>query len=675
MFYNHWYLRKNGRFGLIWLAATQSRVLTRRELAAVNVSMTVSNILEHIPGNFTDVNNRPRRFSLYLSSQLMYGSVKVLQKQWEYLLGDLTALLKKFHPDISSTAEIDLIIARHEPVTLESCVPSGIKDKCYDPFFGVFKENMADIQALLAIWDDDYVKREPMGPEPIKAELGSPHSVSDIQQIQISDHPDISMTSIEIPGEQDLPCPDAEHLAFIQAADQQFNTSVEDLIPPAIPRILDNQDISQLLANELPEEDKIQARTIEETPAAKTPRELPVTPKKPKRRHQDDKGGVRKKPRNLDAEGKLSSDDAASATRQEIVRDEEKVPVQHASQEQKKSEFSKSPIRQSDVQQLLSPKVARHHENWLQMNSSLQLTPIPPTPSPIRKRQPHKLIIDETLQMTRLQLKQNMSSSSETCATLVLPSAQKKDLFKEPGSEALRHSTLSTLWTRNCKFGLRVSETDKDPLASSDISPLESPRIKRKKPIIDYETPLKLPRAESMLSGPGSIEKGRDTSTVSATNESKERSKSLIGPASDDSAANISADQNQISTYSEYERNLVDVSLAPLPEEQEQIVSPVPLQLPVEMPSIRVTDQLQKESVNTTESVHSELMRLVKENAGQRGIWTTFRNICPPLTSTRPLAISLFGELCFQVGKGLLQVRQDEPYGEIFIWEPNGDLL
>ena len=34
-------------------------------------------------------------------------------------------------------------------MTLESCVPVSIKDKCYDPFFGVIKEDMADIQALL----------------------------------------------------------------------------------------------------------------------------------------------------------------------------------------------------------------------------------------------------------------------------------------------------------------------------------------------------------------------------------------------------------------------------------------------------------------------------------------------------------------------------------------------
>ncbi|RUS78863.1 hypothetical protein EGW08_013368 [Elysia chlorotica] len=672
MFYNHWYLRKNGRFGLVWLAATQSRVLSRRELAAVNVSMTVSNILEHIPGNYADVNNRPRRFSLYLSSQLMYGSVKVLQKQWEYLLGDLTGLLRRFHPDINPTTDIDLIITRHDPVTLESCVPSGIKDKCYDPFFGIFKENVADIQALLASWDDDYIKREPLDPETLtfKAELGSPNSVTDIQQIQILDHLDTSV-SIEIPGEQDLPYPDAEHLAFIQAADQQINISVDDLITPAVSRILADQEISQLLADKLCEEGQTHARTIEETPAAKTPRELPSTPRKPKRRQPDDRG-VRKIPRNLDAEGKSSSDDAASGSQSEIVRDGENVPVQQTSQTenvQRSTDSPKSPARPSIVQPVVSPEVPGRGENWLELNSSLQLTHIPHTPSPVRKRQPHKLIIDVTLQMTRNDLKQNMASSSETCAALVLPSTQKKDLFKEPGSEAVRHSKICRLWTRNCKFGLRVSETERNPHASSDISPLESPRIKRKQESLDYETPAKLRRAESMLSGQTSIEQRRDTSAVSAVNESRDRSKSLVGQASDDSAANLSADQNYISTYSEYERNMVDVSLAPLPEEQEQIMSPVPLQVLDEIPPLNVTDQTQRGSPKTTETAHNELLRLVREKAGERGNWTTFRTICPPASSSRLQAISLFGELCFQVAKRFLQVRQDEPYGEIFIWE------
>ncbi|GFR94460.1 meiotic recombination protein REC8 homolog [Elysia marginata] len=676
MFYSHVHLRKNGRFGLVWLAATQSRLLSRRELAAINVSMTVTNIQEHFPGSVVqDVNNRPRRFSLYLSSQLMYGSVKVLQKQWEFLLGDLTALLKRFHPESSSTTEIDLIIARQEPVTLESCVPSSIKDKCYDPFFGVFKENIADVQALLATWDDEYIRKEPLAPDQFKAELGSPHSVSDLRQIQILDHPDTS-GSIQIPDEQDLPYINPEHLAFIEAADQQVNISAEDLITPAISRILENQDISQVFGTEITEQQTNQApRSIEETPAVKTTRELPSTPKKPKRRQRDDGDGGRKKPRNLDAEEKGSSDDARSGYDQQKARDAEGLSPQQILQQEhtqhQRADSPKSPQKQADKQQLVSPEIARRQENWLQMTSNLQLTPIPSTPSPVRKRQPHKLIIDEKLQMTRLDLKNNMNSSTDTCNTLVLPSAQKKDLFKEPGSQAISHLAVRKMWTKNCRFGLRVSEPDIETFGTLDISPLETPRTKRKESTVEYETPAKFPRVDSMVlsSGPGSMEKGRDISDISGINESRKRSTSLIGQASDDSVSNISADQPHISAHSELERNSMDITLAPLIEEQEQVVSPVPLEISAQLQTMNVSNQPQSVPLNTTDDKQSRLLRLVLEKADGTGNWTTFRTICPPNTTSRPIAISLFQELCLLVGEGVLQVRQDKPYSDIFIWE------
>ena len=46
------------------------------------------------------------------------------------------------------------------------------------------------------------------------------------------------------------------------------------------------------------------ARPVEETPAVKTPRELPRTPQKPKRKPREERDGGRKRPRNLDAEEK-----------------------------------------------------------------------------------------------------------------------------------------------------------------------------------------------------------------------------------------------------------------------------------------------------------------------------------------------------------------------------------
>ncbi|GFN90636.1 hypothetical protein PoB_001714200 [Plakobranchus ocellatus] len=365
----------------------------------------------------------------------------------------------------------------------------------------------------------------------------------------------------QVPGEQDLPFLDAENLALIQTADQQIDISAEELVTPGVSRILATQDVSNLSALDLPEQLRVPARPIEATPAVKTQRELPGTPQKPKRKQRDDRDGGRKKLKNLDAEEK------GSGSSQQKTLEDKTIISEREDQGQQKADSQESPQRRLNEPQLLSPELTRHQpRDWVHMNTSFQLTPMPLTPSPIRKRQPHKLIIDETLQLTRNELKQNMTSSKDTSLPL-------KVIFS-----VIRRPSLQMLWSRNCKFGLRVSEYNRE--SSPVISPLSSPRFKRKESTADFKTPAKLSKAESMLSGPASIERGRDTSAISAPNESRERSKSFIGQASDDSTANISADQAQISTFSDHGKNLLEVSLAPLPEEQEQIISPGPLQVP-----------------------------------------------------------------------------------------------
>ena len=65
-----------------------------------------SDIIEHIPGLRTS-GSRGKEFSLYLSSQLMYGSVKIYQKQCEFMLSkySMNNLVQYFeHPTVECNA-------------------------------------------------------------------------------------------------------------------------------------------------------------------------------------------------------------------------------------------------------------------------------------------------------------------------------------------------------------------------------------------------------------------------------------------------------------------------------------------------------------------------------------------------------------------------------------------
>ncbi|PRD31476.1 UNVERIFIED_CONTAM: Sister chromatid cohesion 1 protein 3 [Trichonephila clavipes] len=86
MFYSHEILRKKGKFGIVWLAATCRQRITRRDIWRVNVADSSDDIMEIL--NRTPVAlRRTGPLSLYLSSQLMFGLVYVTSKQYQMLLG------------------------------------------------------------------------------------------------------------------------------------------------------------------------------------------------------------------------------------------------------------------------------------------------------------------------------------------------------------------------------------------------------------------------------------------------------------------------------------------------------------------------------------------------------------------------------------------------------------
>ena len=99
MFYSHEVLRRpDGEFAILWLAAFDSKKVSRQEWDRINVCQKCQEILPHITYSAGSV-NRSIMFSLRLSATLLLGITTVLQKQHENLLRNaraLNTLLKTF---------------------------------------------------------------------------------------------------------------------------------------------------------------------------------------------------------------------------------------------------------------------------------------------------------------------------------------------------------------------------------------------------------------------------------------------------------------------------------------------------------------------------------------------------------------------------------------------------
>ncbi|XP_063235069.1 meiotic recombination protein REC8 homolog [Bacillus rossius redtenbacheri] len=95
MFYFHEWLsrRCNGRFSVLWLAATHPRKLRPRDFLMVDVARACDDVTKVVlVREREDLPARQRpRFSLYLSSQLAYGIVVIHRRQVDIFLGELSS--------------------------------------------------------------------------------------------------------------------------------------------------------------------------------------------------------------------------------------------------------------------------------------------------------------------------------------------------------------------------------------------------------------------------------------------------------------------------------------------------------------------------------------------------------------------------------------------------------
>lgn len=86
-------LKRKGRFGTIWLAAHHPSKISKIEIVQLNLSRKCDEIIEFVLNGRED---RPK-FSLVVSSHLMYGLCVLIKKQNQYLYDDLIYLKQEIH--------------------------------------------------------------------------------------------------------------------------------------------------------------------------------------------------------------------------------------------------------------------------------------------------------------------------------------------------------------------------------------------------------------------------------------------------------------------------------------------------------------------------------------------------------------------------------------------------
>ncbi|XP_035225638.1 meiotic recombination protein REC8 homolog isoform X2 [Stegodyphus dumicola] len=123
MLYSHDILQKRGKFGIIWLAATAVKRLKKKEVCGVNVAKSCEDILNIIHGRIYFEGQRRAYLSLLVSSQLMYGLVFINNRQFNFLLEEIKAL-------VSMMAEFGK----------KKVLDIDLPDKCLSKFRVTFKE-------------------------------------------------------------------------------------------------------------------------------------------------------------------------------------------------------------------------------------------------------------------------------------------------------------------------------------------------------------------------------------------------------------------------------------------------------------------------------------------------------------------------------------------------------
>lgn len=228
MFYHPEVLqRRSGCFGTIWLAATCSSRLLRREALAVDVPRTCAAVLSFVLGSAPvppapppPLGAAPPRCSLYLAALLQLGLARVYSRQCGALAEEATQVLERLNR-AQPPPNIDLSPPRRPQLVPDAQALMATLELAPDPFFGVMAPALPSPTQL------PQVRR-------LLEELPPPALTVSPELITLRE-PEAPV--LPPPLEEELPEVTARELQLLSEAEAELLPPVEEIpeMPPAPP--------------------------------------------------------------------------------------------------------------------------------------------------------------------------------------------------------------------------------------------------------------------------------------------------------------------------------------------------------------------------------------------------------------------------------------------------------
>ncbi|ESO96830.1 hypothetical protein LOTGIDRAFT_231664 [Lottia gigantea] len=623
MFYSLELLQKRGgQFGIIWVAATEGAKLNKRQITGVRLKKACNDIIDYIMvrGHHEYGTGKSRkRFSLYLSSQLMYGVVKIYNRQNDYLLTDATTFMARLRFASSARADIELReTANSELVTLPD--PTHIADpenENFEATFGRLSNNYqeslfaherlrftsssSDMDEMLSPIAD--INIAPFRPEDIMG--SSPHTVSSLDEITLKQAPLQS------------------HLSTMQTIDEELLFGLPDIIDHVSER-LESVDV--------PTDQSAEARPVSpirpHTPLQTTITEVPIIPV-----HETP---IHRSGEDITREGR---------DKRKRQKSPEVTPGHKESRLERRE-------RKRSRQQLVLDEIEMP----------------PPVHKPRRRR---RLIIDKDTQVSKEDFKKNLQNPN-TCLPFVLPDFKAKtfeDYLKQPGRPLCK--PLLRLYQRNCKLPRTVVLSESEYSSSTLTSSSPPTGTSVSSPTTHPETEvLCSPRHfPSSPRHPPAFELGQASELGQETSPGKSYSMERIRL---DTSGNISTERAVSFSHSSIDGSLIleqsklpETSVSRLGEVSVVIEEENLLEDHAEIPEPAAP--FLESPVETEKQVSPRQFIRELRLSTANGQETTFRELVPPESTTRPIAARLFAKLLEMCKNGQVAARQERPYGDIFI--------
>ncbi|XP_071828279.1 meiotic recombination protein REC8 homolog isoform X2 [Apostichopus japonicus] len=660
MFYSQEILQKRGgKFGIVWLAATRAAVLTKKDYYSVQVAKICNDLLQHITLRISQ-RGAKQRFSLYLSSQLMFGITKVHGKQASYLLVEVQRLHRQFSSTRLMLSESFINDPFQLPKTSRTATACTLPSPDLGHFSGAWHQEMMPPPH---VFEEEYFYSGTMrGSHSFKS---PDRPVSPIQELEefsdVQPHVVSNINEITLREEEPLLPVDFQEGVLDDLTGLIGDHMEETLASVPLP------DDEEFILSGIGDGDNIltspqrhgEMWTIEEGTGKLVL--SPIEKRSSKRIAKSTK-------ESLTREGSLSPD----ADRDGLDK--------RSSDEGGPPEFKtpQSPSGQAVDVPILRLAAIREQEE----------TP-PSAPKRGRKRRRQLLFVDLKTQLSKTEIRSSMEDFEKTLERDILanpdPLPSVKELFSEPGRKAAKMSpTLVELWREGSKFRPPLDNEPEDRIWSLDY-------LREPEPGLSSSPEYDLPEVPELGRGDVSTEQLRGHS--SKIEDSRMSSKMDDTPASlnitDVARLSQSREGSRQGSFiaepgmprlrraeeSIEEEGLIgrDGSLIETLPQLDELLIPEGPELGLIEESVQIGEDFDVRAMEMSTSEdedkgipHEQLYQKIAElTPGDEG--TSFQELVP-LSTDRKVAAKIFAT-CLEYAKdGLISVRQSKAFSDIFIY-------